>query len=153
MRSDNVVRVLKQALLLAVVGLASQVVSACVTDKPVKQEGAESWRCAGVSDTGNVRVYLTPLVKEVPLRKFHTWAVRIEAVDGTPLAVTRVMVDGGMPDHGHGLPTKPRVIKSKAVGEFLIEGLKFHMPGLWNLDIILQQPFYDKVSFSVTLDS
>ena len=42
-----------------------------------------------------------------------------------------ITVDGGMPQHGHGLPTKPRVTRALGNGDHLVEGMKFNMGGWW----------------------
>jgi hypothetical protein len=36
-----------------------------------------------------------------------------------------------MPQHGHGLPTKPRVTRALGNGDHLVEGMKFNMGGWW----------------------
>ena len=36
-----------------------------------------------------------------------------------------------MPQHGHGLPTKPRVTRALGHGDHLVEGMKFNMGGWW----------------------
>jgi hypothetical protein len=36
-----------------------------------------------------------------------------------------------MPEHGHGMPTQPEVTQELSGGEYLVEGMKFSMPGWW----------------------
>ena len=43
------------------------------------------------------------------------------------------MCDGGMPAHGHGFNTAPRVTRELDDGAFLVEGVRFHMGGDWEL--------------------
>lgn len=57
----------------------------------------------------------------------------------------KLFVKGGMPAHAHGLPTSPKILWSEHQKAYLIEGLKFSMPGQWLLrfnvntaDILLQ---------------
>ena len=45
-----------------------------------------------------------------------------------------IFIDGGMPAHGHGLPTAPKVVWSEEKKVHLIKGLKFSMPGQWALN-------------------
>jgi len=45
--------------------------------------------------------------------------------------VQPVGVDGGMPQHGHGLPTKPRMTRQLGNGDYVIDGMKFNMGGWW----------------------
>jgi len=40
---------------------------------------------------------------------------------------------GGMPEHNHGMPTQPQITEELAPGRYLLEGVRFHMPGLWRL--------------------
>jgi hypothetical protein len=44
--------------------------------------------------------------------------------------------DAVMPAHRHGMVTRARIQESKS-GEYLIEGLKFHMPGDWSFKVNL----------------
>ena len=48
-----------------------------------------------------------------------------------------IAVDGGMPQHGHGLPTKPRVTKRLGNGEHVVDGMKFNMGGWWVVDFTI----------------
>src|SRR5918911_1097661 len=50
---------------------------------------------------------------------------------GAPVDSAAIAVDGGMPQHGHGLPTKPRVTRALGNGDHLVEGMKFNMGGWW----------------------
>ena len=52
---------------------------------------------------------------------------------GKPVADARITLDGGMPQHGHGLPTSPMVSADQTAGEYRVEGLKFTMTGWWEL--------------------
>ncbi|MGV6857752.1 MAG: hypothetical protein ACWA5X_02150 [bacterium] len=42
-----------------------------------------------------------------------------------------VGIDGGMPVHGHGLPTAPEVSPKGVAGHYRISGLRYSMPGEW----------------------
>ena len=69
----------------------------------------------------------------LPLGEIHSWTVRIENSDGNPLEDAKVFVHGGMPMHGHGFPTKPKVTEHLGNGTYKVEGIKFNMPGHWEL--------------------
>lgn len=56
---------------------------------------------------------------------------------GAPIQGAQVLVDGGMPQHGHGLPTKPRVVREEAEGVYVVDGLKFNMGGWWELKFVV----------------
>ena len=59
---------------------------------------------------------------------------------GKKLKGLNIALSGGMPAHHHGLPTEP-VVKWSAENEtYLIEGLKFSMPGKWQLQFYINDP-------------
>lgn len=66
----------------------------------------------------------------VPLLALHAWTVTVTDKVGALVDGAKITVLGGMPEHSHGFPTMPQV-KELGGGRYLIEGLKFHMPGRW----------------------
>ncbi len=52
----------------------------------------------------------------------------------------RLAVSGGMPQHQHGFVTEPRVTEALGAGDFLVEGVKFHMSGDWTMRFELVGP-------------
>jgi hypothetical protein len=44
-------------------------------------------------------------------------------------------VDGGMPLHNHGMPTRPRITEELGEGDYRLEGMRFHMRGAWEVSI------------------
>jgi hypothetical protein len=69
----------------------------------------------------------------IPFKKIHSWVVHIETKDGQAVEKAKVYVFGGMPVHQHDFPTKPRVKKYLGNGDYLVEGVKFNMPGAWEM--------------------
>lgn len=67
----------------------------------------------------------------IPLNKIHAWTFTLETADGKPVENAAISVDGDMPEHGHGLPTQPEVTEHLGGGKYLVEGMKFSMPGWW----------------------
>lgn len=86
------------------------------------------------SQAGRYRISVRP-AQAAPLGALHEWIVRLERTDGAPATPTTVTFDGGMPSHGHGFVTAPRVTRELGDGEFLVEGVKFHMAGPWELRV------------------
>ena len=105
---------------------------------------------------GTYRVLLAPERVPVPLQQLHRWTVRVDPAESagaaalaTPVTVT---VDGGMPQHGHGLPTQPRVTGRLPDGRFVVDGVRFSMPGWWELRLLVAGPAgTDSVTFNLTL--
>ena len=81
-------------------------------------------------------------------------AVRLELVDpnGQPLDGASITVDGGMPQHGHGLPTKPRITGTEPNGVYVVDGVRFNMAGWWELRFAVSSgAATDSVTFNIRL--
>jgi hypothetical protein len=82
----------------------------------------------------------------------HSWTVKLQDGAGHPVTGAALAVDGGMPQHGHGLPTRPRVTREVENGTYLVEGMKFSMPGWWNIKFDIQgSQGRDKVTFNTVV--
>jgi len=93
---------------------------------------------SGVTDRGlKIEVYseLSPL----SINQIHSWHIRVIDGDGEILELEELNVFGGMPEHDHGLPTQPQVTTRLDNGDYLLEGVRFHMQGHWQLQIELQR--------------
>lgn len=84
---------------------------------------------------GHYRIAIAAGLDPLTIGTMHTWTVSVTMSDGTPVSGATVGMDGGMPQHGHGLPTKPRMLRETAPGQYLIGGMKFSMPGWWTLTV------------------
>jgi hypothetical protein len=88
----------------------------------------------------------------VPLLQMHSWTLTIADAGGRPVDGATITVEGGMPAHAHGLPTTPQV-KGLGQGRYLVEGLKFHMPGAWVVGFRIKAGVVvDAVKFDLQLD-
>ena len=108
-----------------------------------------------LSKTTDHGLYVTSLaadVSPVPVGAIHTWTVTVTTPDGAPADGVAIAVDGGMPQHGHGLPTKPQVTTDMGGGKHLIEGMKFNMDGWWTLTVSIDGPQgADTATFNLVL--
>jgi hypothetical protein len=75
-------------------------------------------------------VQIEPTPAQTAINQMQAWQIRVSSSDGTPVRNARIAVDGGMPQHGHGLPTRPQVTREVADGTYLMEGMKFMRDGL-----------------------
>jgi hypothetical protein len=88
----------------------------------------------------------------IPVGSIHTWTVKVTTPDGIPAKDVTIAIEGSMPQHGHGLPTRPEVTTDLGDGNHLIEGMKFNMPGWWTLTVSIDGPKGpDKATFNVVL--
>lgn len=83
------------------------------------------------SEVGLYRGTIRPDGDSIPKGKLQKWTLHLESADGAAVDAAKITVDGGMPQHGHGLPTKPLVTKQLGNGDYLVEGMKFNMGGWW----------------------
>jgi hypothetical protein len=85
------------------------------------------------TQTSATQMYKVTMIpaESIKVGKLHTWNIQVVTADGTPVDSAKITVDGGMPQHGHGLPTKPLVTKQLGDGKHLVEGMKFNMGGWW----------------------
>jgi hypothetical protein len=75
------------------------------------------------------RATFTP-AESIRVGRLHTWKLDVVSANGAPVDNAKITVDGGMPQHGHGLPTKP-IVTLQADGTYGAEGMKFNMGGWW----------------------
>jgi hypothetical protein len=60
-------------------------------------------------------------------------------------------VDGGMPQHNHGMPTQPQVTPLGS-GDYRVEGMKFQMPGHWVVTVAVDaEGQQDTATFNLQL--
>jgi hypothetical protein len=104
------------------------------------------------SDKGLFKISYTASTGTVPINQMHQWTLHLETKDGQPVENAVISVDGDMPQHGHGLPTRPRVIKYLGNGDYLVDGMKFQMGGWWLMDFTVNaNSETDAVHFNIML--
>ena len=120
----------------------------------VDDDAARRPRPLAVEDVPG-RAYLTtisPNVDPVSVGPLHTWTVELKTADGKPVDGASVAINGGMPQHGHGLPTAPQVTRNLGEGRYLVEGMKFNMPGWWTIEVEVGGPAgRDETVFNLVL--
>ncbi len=101
---------------------------------------------------GKFVVALQPPATPAAINQIHSWQIRLTTPAGLPVTHARIAVDGGMPQHGHGLPTRPQVTQEVADGTYLLEGMKFSMSGWWEIKLAIQSAEgSDKVTFNTVV--
>ncbi|MBC7548978.1 MAG: FixH family protein [Polaromonas sp.] len=97
-------------------------------------------------------VSLEPPATPAAINQIHSWKIRLHSPAGLPIAHAHIGVDGGMPQHGHGLPTQPQVKQELGDGVYLLEGMKFSMTGWWEIKLAIQTPeASDTVTFNTVV--
>ena len=98
------------------------------------------------------RAAVRPDVTPIPVRRLQRWTLHLDTADGRPVDVATITMNGGMPQHGHGLPTSPRVTRALGNGDHVVEGVKFNMGGWWVVRFaITSSAGTDTVTFNLGL--
>lgn len=96
---------------------------------------------------------IEPDIEPIAINKLHSWRLHIKTVDGQPVDDATITIHGDMPGHGHGLPTEPVVGHELGNGDYLIEGMKFQMPGWWYVDFEIESAKgTDTLRFNLVLE-
>ena len=95
---------------------------------------------------------LEPVVKN----QLHTWTIHVDGADGQPVDNAIISIDGGMPEHNHGMPTQP-IVTPLGDGNYRAEGMKFQMPGWWTVTVTVTSTVeaggsVDTATFNLVLD-
>ena len=70
------------------------------------------------------------------INSIHSWEIVLTDEQG-PIEDAALTVTGGMPEHNQGMPTQPQISQQLAAGRYLLEGVRFHMPGLWRITAVV----------------
>ena len=106
-----------------------------------------------LSDNGLFLVSYVSSKDIVPVNQIHQWTLHVETADGQLVENASITVDGDMPEHAHGMPTRPQVTKYLGNGDYLVEGVKFQMGGWWVMDFtITADNLKDAVRFNMRLN-
>lgn len=89
------------------------------------------------SASGAYRLGYHSQLQPIAINRIHSWILHLETASGTPVSNAQMSVTGGMPAHDHGLPTRPRVTGQSEAGDYLLEGVRFHMSGYWEIVVEL----------------
>ena len=69
----------------------------------------------------------------IVINQIQSWVMYLQTGDGLCVKGAEITVVGGMPEHNHGFPTVPLVQPGANDCEYLVEGLRFHMSGRWEM--------------------
>jgi|GEM_PF-1953682 len=136
-------------IVLGIVLLASMMSFALVANEnappPVIQNGE---LVVSSAETGNIIIKISGHKHFMALNKIQHWNVELTTLRNTPIAAAKLLVDGGMPAHAHGLPTEP-VVEHVNDNVYKIKGLKFSMAGVWVLFIDINT---EDIAYKLTLE-
>lgn len=104
------------------------------------------------SEKGLYTIAIEPEAGPVRQGEMHSWLVTVTNPQGTPVEDAKIAIDGGMPEHHHGLPTSPAVTAHLGGGRYRLEGVKFNMSGWWELRFAIEAAAgSDRATFNIVL--
>lgn len=103
------------------------------TDAEMQRDGGASYEAEGTY----YRVSASSELQPLRINRMHKWRLRIYDKQGRAVDSAQVVIDGGMPEHDHGLSTQPQVTQTLGNGIYLIDGMKFHMHGQWVINFTI----------------
>lgn len=140
----------RSKLLSSLMFCAAVTLAGCVTDTaPPPGLDLSSTRA---SSHHTYTVHIAPVATPVAVNQIHAWQIDVTSESGEPIKNAHISVGGGMPQHGHGFPTQPRVTKELSDGRYLLEGMKFSMVGWWEIKLDIKSTLgQDQVTFNTVL--
>lgn len=104
------------------------------------------------SERGLFDVTIESELEPLQINVLHGWTLHLEDAGGTPILGATIEADGGMPEHDHGLPTRPRITNELGNGDYQLDGIRFHMRGDWELTFTIEaEGKTDTVVVKITL--
>lgn len=97
-----------------------------------QQQEVDTWQSANGLYSVMVKSDLNPIT----INQIHSWTLQLTDAQGQDVTGAGITVKGGMPEHNHGLATAPS-ISSQGNGSYQLQGLRFHMPGYWELTLVI----------------
>ncbi len=115
------------------------------------ESASGNWQQTITGTNGNYQATIDCLTAPKP-GHFQDCQIVFTDMKAQAAGVDSVQLEGGMPGHGHGLPTSPVLTLQDRVGNYRIEGLKYNMPGRWLLGFRVNGELgQDKIIFDFTI--
>jgi hypothetical protein len=114
---------------------------ACPASEP---KGGGRW-----TQSGRYLLDIRLLPDPPPLGELFQVEVTVRTSEGLPIETAKVKVDARMPQHNHGMETRPRTRPGECSpegvcrhpgGVYVVDGFKFHMTGTWTVTVEVDGP-------------
>lgn len=123
-----------------------------VMESPQKPTDQSAYAQTMMSKQGGFKVTYNSEPEVMPIGQIISWKLKVQTSDGKPVTDAVITVEGDMPEHGHGLPTAPKVTQNIGDGTYLVGGIKFSMPGWWTMTFTIKSGGKtDNVTFNLQL--
>ncbi|WP_298613204.1 FixH family protein [uncultured Thiothrix sp.] len=153
-RSKGIMNQFMLKTILILSGCLSGLVACQKDQAPMATEKHQAaWELTQTSSQGLFTAQL--MCKHLPsVGPFQDCQLTLANGQGQAINDAKISIEGGMPSHGHGLPTAPVVSLLDSQGHYRIDGLQYNMPGSWLLGFMIQTTAgQDKVVFSFEISN
>jgi hypothetical protein len=114
---------------------------------------AAELRWQQATEAGHYVVQFQPQTGTITIGQFENWVITLKDKTGKAVYPAHIGLSGGMPEHGHGMPSQPQVTKYLGDGRFLVEGMKFNMAGEWLFGFVVETPTArDRLKLTIEVD-
>lgn len=93
---------------------------------------------SAVSRPAGLHVSMHSELDPLRINQMHSWIISVHDSRGDAVDDAVIRVDGGMPEHNHGLATSPQVTAQLGDGRYRLQGVRFHMNGEWELNMQIE---------------
>ncbi len=110
---------------------------------------------SGVSSRGSFQIEVTPKGGPIPTNEpFDVKLSVTEPETGAPFTgFDAITLDARMPGHDHGMTRDVELVATDTPGEYVAEGLLFHMIGYWEFHVdVVQGPRMERAQVATTLE-
>jgi hypothetical protein len=118
---------------------------------PLAQRAIPTPDRSALTRPGQYRVSWRPADGEVPLNQYFDLEISVERTQPKPLSGVEIRFDARMPEHGHGMNVRPRVV-AEGDGRYRVDGVLLHMAGRWVFEIeVAVEEQVERAAFEVTV--
>ncbi len=126
----------------------------CNESKPVdvpEPDEVAAWPATMTTKGGSYSVTLAPVGGEILHNEHFSVELSVKSTKGDAEPF-KVVVDGDMPGHGHGMNTKPELVE-QGEGRYKVDGMLFHMEGDWEIMVdITGKGATERAAFPVLIE-
>lgn len=123
------------------------------TSQAAQPMDTDSFPMQRLSNDGSYLVACRPRPDPIPFNEpFELDLLILHPDTRTALRDVQVSVDADMPEHRHGMNTRPRV-RGHADGSLSVSGMHFFMAGYWEIYVDIERDgVVERAQFGVTLE-
>lgn len=143
---------IRKPVLFLIIGLIATAFVWMAMDRLLVPDSQTGSPLSRTTEAGRYMVTIEPAMEIFNREEMHDWIIEIKTPRGEPVNGAVIVAGGGMPGHGHGLPTAPQMTAELGGGKYRFSGYRFNMAGRWVLNFTITSGLgEDVVEFDLDL--